>query len=124
MDREYSQEDMQSRKSGFVGYLTKDYYKIHSYILTMVPNKADAEDVLQTAIADMWEHFEDFEEGTNFLAWASTIAKYHVLTYRKKRSRSRVHFSDKAVELIEAENQVIRNEMDMRLEDVQVVVAE
>ncbi len=103
-----------SQNSEFVELLTPNYYKIHGFILTFVPNKTDAEDILQSAITYMWEHFNDFKKGTNFLSWAFTISKYHVLTHRKKQKRSRIHFSEKAIELIESENQKLSEEMDVR----------
>lgn len=96
--------------------MTPNYYKIHSFILALVPNKTDAEDILQTAISYMWEHFADFQQGTNFLSWAFTISKYQVLTYRRKQGRSIVLFSDEATQLIASENQMVSHEIDLRLE--------
>lgn len=106
--------DEKSLNSEFVEFLTPNYYKIHSFILTLVLNKADAEDVLQSAITYMWEHFNDFKKETNFLSWAFTIAKYQVLTYRKKKQRSRIHFDDNAIALIESENKKLSLEMEVR----------
>ena len=103
-----------SRNSMFLELLTPNYYKIHAFILSLVLNKADAEDVLQSSISYMLEHFNDFKQGTNFLSWAFTISKYHVLTHRKKQKRSKIQFSDKAIELIESANQRLSKEMDAR----------
>lgn len=108
--------DSKSRHSEFLELLTPNYYKIHSFILTLVPHKADSEDVLQSTITYMWEHFGDFRPGTNFLSWAFTISKYQVLTYRKKQQRSIVHFSEEAIQLIASENQNLSQEIDVRLE--------
>lgn len=105
-----------SRNSEFVELLTPNYYKIHSYIQSMVPNKTDAEDILQTSITYMLEHFEDYKPGTQFLAWAITISKYHIFTYRKKQKRSIVHFSEEAIRLLEVEQQRLSDEMDVRLD--------
>lgn len=106
--------DNESRNAEFTELLTPNYYKIHGFILSLVPNKADAEDVLQAALTYMLEHFGDFRKGSNFLSWAFTISKYHVLTYRKKQQRSKIHFSEKAIELIESENQRLLKELDIR----------
>ncbi len=103
----------------FVGLLTTHYYKIHSFILAMVPNKADADDVLQNTITYMWEHFEDYEENTNFVAWAVTIAKYQVFTYRKHKKRSKLVFSDATIDGIAAENQKLQGPIDERYEALQ-----
>lgn len=105
-----------SQNSEFVELLTPNYYKIHSYILTLVLNKTDAEDILQTTITYMLEHYCDFKPGTNFLAWAITIARYHVLSYRKKQKRSIVHFSEDTIRLIDLEHQKLSDELDVRLD--------
>lgn len=105
-----------SQHSEFVELLTPNYYKLHGYILTLVPNKADAEDILQSAITYMLEHFDDFEPGSNFLAWAYSVSKYRVMTYRKTQKRSIVHFSEEAIRLIEQEHQRISDELDVRLD--------
>ncbi|MBI9017815.1 MAG: sigma-70 family RNA polymerase sigma factor [Phycisphaerae bacterium] len=96
--------------------LTANYYKIHSFILAMVPNKIDADDVLQLTVTYMWENFEDFEQGSNFIAWAITIAKYQVLTYRKKKKRNRLILSVEAIDLVVQENHNLYSEMDDRYE--------
>lgn len=100
----------------FVELLTPNYYKIHSFVLALVPNQTDAEDILQSSISYMWEHFSDFRQGSNFLAWACTISKYQVLSYRKKKVRSIIHFNEEATELIAAENKTVSREIDAQLE--------
>ncbi len=108
-----------SNKSEFVTLLTANYYKIHSFIMSLVPNKADSEDVLQSTVTYMWEHFDDFEPGSRFLAWAFVIAKYQVLTYRKKLSRSKVCFNDDLLDLILAEYQQKPSEIDIKFEKLE-----
>ena len=112
--------DKKSQNSDFVELLTPNYYKIHNFILALVPNKTDSEDILQSTITYMWEHFGDFEPGSNFLSWAFTISKYQVLTYRKKKQRSIVHFSQEAIQVIEIENQQLCREMDARLDALNI----
>lgn len=114
--------DKKSQNSEFVELLTPNYYKIHSFILALVPNKTDAEDILQSTITYMWEHFADFESGTNFLSWAFTISKYQVLTYRKKKQRSIIRFSQEAMQLIESENRKLSYEQDARLEMLNICI--
>ena len=51
----------------------------------------------------LWEQFDKFEIGSNFGAWARTIAHYQVLTFRKRTGRERVHFGDAFLEAIAQE---------------------
>jgi RNA polymerase sigma-70 factor, ECF subfamily len=68
------------------------------YVRALVPNCSDAEEVLQEANLFIWHHADQYEPGTNFAAWASKIAYYQVLTYRKRQARARRRFSDVLVD--------------------------
>jgi len=119
MDQYSGSVDNANRKPHFVSLLTANYYLIHGFILTMVPNKTDAEDILQNTIVYMWEHFGDFKPGTRFLSWAVTIARFQVLTYRKAMTRSKIHLSETALDLIAEENVKLFTQADERYEALQ-----
>lgn len=83
-----------NRTELYVRLLTTHYQKIYAYIFTLVPNRADAEDLMQDVSSKMLANFDDFEEGTNFVAWGRKIAFYEILMYRRKHSHSIVTFND------------------------------
>lgn len=67
----------------------------------MVPNFNDADDIMQETSATMWERKEDFESGTDFVAWGRRIAYFKVLDYRKRIQRTRkVVFSEEMFNVI------------------------
>ena len=74
--------------------------QLAGYVHTLVPSWQDAEDVLQNTKLRLWEQFESFQRGTDFAAWAFTIAGYMVRTHRKTCQRQRVCFSDDLLEKI------------------------
>ena len=76
----------------FVRLLTQHQRRVYGYILTMVVNWNDADEILQETNLRLWEEFDRFEPGTDFAAWAIRVAYYQVLTWRKKRDRSRLVF--------------------------------
>ncbi len=116
MEQHSKSFDEKSRKPHFMSLLTANYYLLHSFILAMVPNKTDAEDILQNTFMYLWEHFGDFQPGTSFISWATTIAKFQVLTYRKTKTRSKVHLSEMALDLVAAESVKLSAQMDERYE--------
>ena len=60
-----------------------------------MPGDGAAGDVIQAANAKIWQNRTDFHAGTNFDAWALTVARYEVLSHRKRQSRdARLHFCD------------------------------
>lgn len=91
------------RTESFVKLLAQYDRRIYSYILTLVPNWADAEEVLQETHVILWREFDKFELGTNFLAWAYKIAFHQVLKYRKQKKRDKLQFSDEFLEAVAGE---------------------
>jgi RNA polymerase sigma-70 factor (ECF subfamily) len=73
---------------------------LFGYLRTLVPNAADAEDVLQASAAVMWEKFDEFDPGTRFEYWAYHIARLQTLRYLKERKRGRLVFSEAAITLL------------------------
>ncbi len=61
--------------------------RVYSYIRTLLPHSADAEEVFQETNVVLWEKFDQFEPGTNFGAWACRIAHFKVLNLLQQRKR-------------------------------------
>lgn len=78
----------------FVSLLTSQQARIYSYILSLVPNFNDADDILQDTTNLMWEKFDEFTLGTDFLAWARRIAYYLVLEHYRSKKRENAFYYD------------------------------
>ena len=78
----------------FVSLITANQRYIYAYILTLVPNVSDADDVFQETTAMMWEKKDDFQAGTDFVAWGIRIAYFKILDFRKKQKKHRMVISD------------------------------
>ncbi|MBI1370347.1 MAG: sigma-70 family RNA polymerase sigma factor [Planctomycetes bacterium] len=74
--------------------------RIYGFILAMLPNAADADDVLQETNLVMWDAFDRFEPGTDFAAWGMQIARFRILRYFEQRKRERRTFSQKTMEML------------------------
>src|SRR4051812_14158334 len=68
----------------------KHQLAVRAFILSLEPNFTDAEDLLQEVFLVITRKANDFQEGTNFFAWACTIARYKLLESIRRRSRSQV----------------------------------
>jgi RNA polymerase sigma-70 factor, ECF subfamily len=87
-----------------VGLLTPHKNEIFGFIFCMVHSLQDAEDIFQQAVITMWNKFDQFEPGSNFLPWACRIARYKALNFIKSKRRARVYFSEDLIsELAEQE---------------------
>jgi RNA polymerase sigma-70 factor (ECF subfamily) len=93
----------------FVSLLLSNQKQIYLYILSLVVHPSDAEDILQDTLAEMWRGFKEFKAGTNFVAWGKTIAKFKILSYRKKNWNSKLLFDDEVMEVLESESDTLGN---------------
>ncbi|NWK56543.1 sigma-70 family RNA polymerase sigma factor [Verrucomicrobiaceae bacterium N1E253] len=86
----------------FVALLTDHQLMLRGYIRSLIPNASDVRDVLQNTNLVLWEKRGDFKRGSNFKAWAFTVARYRSFEHRKKMKRDhRLVFDDRLIELIE-----------------------
>jgi len=83
----------------FVRLLSGHSSRIFGFILSLMFNRNDADDIFQETSVVLWKRFDEFQEGTNFQAWACRIAYLHVMNFRRKHKKSRL-LSDRALEMI------------------------
>lgn len=95
-------KDIKIEHKVFIGLLVPNQTRIQAFILTLVPNVNDAEDIYQETVSMMWDKIDTFKMGTDFVAWAVTIAKFKVLEFRAKQKKSKIQFTDKIYETIES----------------------
>ena len=62
------------RREEFAALLARVDRALFAFVFSMAPNRNDAEELLQETRVVLWEKFDDFAPGTNFLAWAYSIA--------------------------------------------------
>lgn len=91
------------RQEEFVRLLNEAHGLLLRYVMTLVANRHDAEDVLQRASLVMWRRFNTFELGSDFPAWATTIAFYEVRNFQRVTGRSRLEFDDELMNTLAAE---------------------
>lgn len=78
--------------------------RIHSYIRTLLPHAADADEVMQETSLVMWSKWPRFDQGGDFVRWACGIARFEVLKlYRQRRKQGGLVLSDDIVEAISHE---------------------
>ncbi|MFC7337127.1 sigma-70 family RNA polymerase sigma factor [Haloferula chungangensis] len=78
---------MKTEPVQFVSLLIDHQEIIRSFIITQIPGSPDVRDILQEVNIVLWEKRSSFKEGTNFGAWACTVARYKVLEHRRKEAR-------------------------------------
>lgn len=73
---------------------------LRAYLRTLVPNRADAEDVLQAAATVLWDKFDEYRPGSRFDQWAYQVVRFQALSHFKKQRRSKLVFSDDVLSMV------------------------
>lgn len=68
--------------------------RIYAYLLMLVHNHNDAEDLLQETASILWEQFDKYDKGESFAAWAVGIARNKALDFLKSKRMTRPLLND------------------------------
>jgi RNA polymerase sigma-70 factor (ECF subfamily) len=83
--------------------------QLHAFILSMVWNATEADDVLQQTNRVLWEKSAEFDARRPFLPWAMHFAQWQTLAWLKQpqrqpqRQRQRLVFDDDLAKLLAEE---------------------
>jgi len=105
-DHRHSQIPDESRVlQEFVRELTDAQGQIRAFIVSLMPGSPDVADVLQETNLTLWKSRERYVPGTNFIAWAFTIARLEVLHQRDRAKRlGRLVLSEKLIDVLADEH--------------------
>lgn len=86
-----------------------------AYILSLHPDRSDAQDILQETNVVLWQKIDDFRAGTNFKAWAFRIAYLQTLAHFKRNKRGNwLGFSSELVETLANEAEPLLSDFEYR----------
>jgi RNA polymerase sigma-70 factor, ECF subfamily len=77
--------------------------RLYTYILSMLPNPADAEDVLQNTNIVVWQKFDQFQPDTDFRGWVFRICYYEICKFRERNRRLVMSFSSELLDELSVE---------------------
>ena len=115
-DPKQKQTQEQEARKRLMTLMTRHQRQIFSYIYVLVPNRTDAEDLLQETSLLICEKFHEFREGTDFVAWACQIAYWRIRYSRQKFARSKVVFDQEIVDVVAQTAGQMTEELDDRHE--------
>ncbi|MDM4019196.1 sigma-70 family RNA polymerase sigma factor [Roseiconus lacunae] len=98
MNREHQSDH--SHQDDFALYYIKNQGRVYAYIATLVPNRSDAEDLLQRTSLVMWQKWDRFDPRYGFLPWARGIALNEIRNYLRRSERRNVQLSEAVVSML------------------------
>src|SRR5947199_6801108 len=93
--------DSNEQHERFVERFVRSQDRLYAYVATLLPNRADAEEVFQQTSLVLWRKWQQFDATREFLPWACGIAHHEVRNFlRKHKDRGRVFLSDDVLEQV------------------------
>lgn len=90
------------RSEKYVELIVAHQSRVYSYILSLVPNFSNADDIMQRTWKTVWEKFDGYEPDTDFLSWAIKIANFKVLEHwRSEKKHAGIRFNERVIQEIE-----------------------
>jgi RNA polymerase sigma-70 factor (ECF subfamily) len=81
-------------------YFVRHQSRLKAFVLSLQPDFAEAEDILQEVFLVVTRKAHEFEEGTNFTAWAFAIARFKILESLRRRKTKAVALSEAVIETL------------------------
>lgn len=99
----------------FIAIWTMHAPRVFSYILTLEPNRANAEDIFQETAIAAWENRAEFAPGSDFRAWAYRIAYLRMLNF-VRRHRKHQPIDEQLLETLGTEAINVADRLEARLQ--------
>lgn len=82
----------------FLRCFSQDRDRIFAYIHSLLPHRADAEDVFLRCSLLLWRKFDQFDAQREFLPWACGVAFYEVRNFVRVAALDRRQFDDDVIQ--------------------------
>ena len=73
------------RHAQFAELFVRNQNRVYRYILSLIPDRSQAEDLFQQTSLTLWETWERYDPELDFVRWACGIAHNHVRNHFRKR---------------------------------------
>ena len=83
------------------------------YVMVLIPNVADARDVVQEAAVALWDKIDRYDPEKPFAPWACRFALNEAKMFLRKKSRQK-RLADEVVDLLEIERMENSERLDAR----------
>jgi RNA polymerase sigma-70 factor (ECF subfamily) len=97
-----------SKINEFLRLIMANQKPIYAFILSMLPNRDDAEDIFQETVLVMWSKFDSFEQGT-------TVAKYKILQAHRRNARRNFRLSQVAMQSVQNQSDHFIQHIERRM---------
>jgi RNA polymerase sigma-70 factor, ECF subfamily len=108
-------EDPAAAQQRFLSLFLRSEREIFRYVAALVPNVADAEDIVQQTALVLWEKFDAYDPKLPFTPWACRFALNKTRQWLERRQRWQALLEGGLAEELAQRREELRPEFDSRL---------
>ena len=111
--------DTSAAQQQFLSLFLRSEREIFRYVAVLVPNVADAEDIVQQTALALWEKFDAYDQGQPFTPWACRFALNKAKQWIERRQRWLALLEGGLAEELAQRREELKPEMETRLKHLE-----
>jgi RNA polymerase sigma-70 factor, ECF subfamily len=112
-------EDRSASQQQFLSLFLRSEREIFRYVAALVPNVADAEDIVQQTAVALWERFAAYDPAQPFTPWACRFALNKARQWIERRQRWQALLEGGLAEELARRRDELRPELECRLKHLE-----
>jgi RNA polymerase sigma-70 factor, ECF subfamily len=112
-------EDKNAAQQRFLSVFLRSEREIFRYVAALVPNVADAEDIVQQTALALWEKFDAYDPNQPFTPWACRFALNKTKQWIERRHRWQALLESGLAEELAQRREELRPEIETRLKHLE-----
>lgn len=108
-------DDQNAAQKQFLSLFLRSEREIFRYVSALVPNAADADDIVQQTALALWEKFNSYDASKPFTPWACRFALNKTRQWIERRRRWQALLENGLMEELEQRRQELAPEMEARI---------
>jgi RNA polymerase sigma-70 factor (ECF subfamily) len=108
-------DDQAAAQQRFLSLFLRSEREIYRYVAVLVPNPADAEDIVQQTALTLWEKFDAYDPARPFTPWACRFALNKARQWIERHQRWRTLLDAGLAEELQRRREELRPETEARL---------
>jgi RNA polymerase sigma-70 factor (ECF subfamily) len=112
-------EDKNAAQQRFLSLFLRSEREVFRYVAALVPNMADAEDIVQQTALALWEKFDAYDTNQPFTPWACRFALNKTKQWIERRQRWQALLQGGLAEELAQRREELRPEIETRLKHLE-----
>ena len=108
-------EDPAAAQQRFLSLFLRSEREVFRYVAALVPNVADAEDIVQQTALSLWEKFDAYDPTQPFTPWACRFALNKTQQWIERRQKWQALLEKGLAEELALRREELRPEIELRL---------